>query len=123
ATAAMRISPISQKRLRRESVMPRESVSSESRALELLFQVTQAQAQRGRPAVRAVARAVDQLPPGEQRLDLRRRERVAGLHRRLARHHVQDFVEQLLLVHVEQLLFAALEQLAHEISRLQPLEK
>src|SRR5687768_6697107 len=75
--------------LRGENIEPRMSTARrllKPRPLELLFQVAQGQAKRRRAAVRAVARAVDQLAPRQQRLDLRRRKRVARLHRRLARH-------------------------------------
>src|SRR5687767_13388466 len=75
-----------------------------ARSLELFFQVAQRKPQRGRPAVRAVARALDEVAPRQQRRDLRGRQRVAGLYGGLAGHHVEDLVEQLFLVQVQQLL-------------------
>src|SRR5258705_5408510 len=82
-------------------------ISSESRPLELLFQVAEREPQGRRPSVRAIARALDQLPAGEQGLDFGGGQGVAGLHRGLAGHHVEDLVEEFLLVQVEQLLLAA----------------
>ena len=73
--------------------------------------------------MRAIAGPIDQIPPRQQRFDLALREWIAGLHRGLAGHHVEDFVQQFFLVQVEQLLLAALEKLADEISRLKLFEK
>ena len=59
--------------------------------------------------MRAVARALDQFPPVEQRFDFLRCERIAGLDRGFARHHIQHFVKQFLFVKVKQFLFAAFQ--------------
>ncbi len=57
-------------------------------SLELLVQIPQRQAQRGGPAVGAVARAFDQLAAGQQGFDLGGGKRVTGLDGGLAAHHV-----------------------------------
>jgi hypothetical protein len=66
---------------------------------------------------------LDQLASGQQRFDLARGQGVAGLHRGLAGHHVEDAVEQFLLVEVVKLLFAPLEQLADELAGVQLLHE
>src|SRR5688500_11040240 len=55
--------------------LPGVSDESEPRPLELLLEVAKRQAQRGRPPVRAVAGALDELAPREQRFDLAGRQR------------------------------------------------
>jgi len=67
--------------------------------------------------------SIDEIPPGQQGLDLTLRQRVPGFHRGFAGHHVEDFVEQLFIVQVEQFLFAALEQLADEVAGVELFEE
>ena len=59
--------------------------------------------------MRAVAGSIDQISPGQKRLDFPGGERVAGFHGGLAGHHVEDLVQQFFLVQIEQFLFAALQ--------------
>src|SRR5438105_3147797 len=86
-----------------EPPVPRvfKGLKSEPRPLELLLEVAQGEPQCGGAAVRAVAGPLHQLAPREQRVDLCGGEWVARLDGGLAGHHVQDFVEDLLLVQVE----------------------
>ena len=76
----------------------------------------------GRPCGQLL-RALDQLAAGEQRLDLGGRQRVAGFDRGLAGHHVEHLVQQFFLVQVQQFLFAVLQQLAHELGRVELFEE
>src|SRR4051812_23640176 len=99
------------------------SFTSEPCPLELLLKIAKRKPKRCRPAVRAVAAAVDQLAAGEQGFDLAGGERVARFHRGFAGHHVEHFVQQLFIVQVEQLLLAALEQFRDEPSRLETVEE
>jgi hypothetical protein len=57
--------------------------------------------------VGAVATSVDEMSPGQKRIDLGGRERVAGFDGGLAGHHVENFVEEFLLIQIEGFLFAA----------------
>ncbi len=61
--------------------------------LKLLFQIPQAQPQSRRPAVRAVAAAIDQMAALQQRFDLDRGQRITGFDGGFTCHHVEDFVQ------------------------------
>ena len=73
--------------------------------------------------MRAVAGPLDQFAPGQQRLDFCAGQRIACFDGGLARHHVENFVQQLFFMQVEQFLFTLFQQLADEVGRVEALEK
>ncbi len=68
------------------------------RSLELLVQLFPSEDQLGGPAVGAMVRIEHRMPLLQEGRDLRRREPVAGLDRRLAGHRVQHVVQQVAAV-------------------------
>ncbi len=73
--------------------------------------------------MRAVAAAIDEMTPRQQRLDLLRREGVARFHGRFAGHHVEHFVQEFFVAEVERFLLAAIEHVGEEFRRVKTLEE
>src|SRR5262249_54533099 len=61
---------------------------------ELAVELAAAEDQRRGTPVRTVVGVIDQVPLGQQALDLFRAETLTGLNRRFAGQHVQQTVEQ-----------------------------
>ena len=71
----------------------------------------------------AIAAAVDEMATSQKRLDLGGGKRVAGFDGRLACHHVEDLMQQFLVIEIEGLLFAALQKLAEEVGGVETFQK
>ena len=89
----------------------------------MFFQVFEGEAERGGPAVGAIAGAIDEMSAGEERFDFAGREGVAGFDGGFAGHHVEDFVEEFFVVDVEGFAFAALEDFLEEFDGVQAVEE
>ena len=71
----------------------------------------------------AVAAPVDEMTPRQEGFDLAGRERVTGFDRGFAGHHVENLVQEFLMMEVKGFLFAALEEFSKKIKRVEAVEE